>query len=248
MTATSDNEAVAAAIGTLANTMRLYVESHMRFGDLILIDREEAIDNLDRAFDAKLEAFHSLYDVSKHLFPYFDHGDTSLLIAVRNAIHHRNHPLFRSFYAALFIDDGVTQWAGASFLMASHPTLHGAPTLMKHFVKLADIDARLNPALASPYLETMLKGRRAEQRVALIEKELAFAEIRKEASRERYPEKQIYLNLMPIFMSAVIKVFTAMKAAGVTFRGFDAITYLRPFTTELAIDLKNPVFKVERLG
>ena len=56
--------------------MRMYVETHTRFGELFEVDPEEAIDNLDRTFEMKLEAFHTLYDVSKGLFPYFRHGDT----------------------------------------------------------------------------------------------------------------------------------------------------------------------------
>lgn len=64
----------------------------MRFGSLFDIDREEAVNNLDRGFEAKLNAFHSLYDVSKSLFPYADFGDTALLIAVRNALHHHDAP------------------------------------------------------------------------------------------------------------------------------------------------------------
>ena len=65
------NNSIEGAISTLANTMRLYVESHMRFGELFKVDREEAINNLDRAFEAKLEAFHTLYDVSKCLSEEF---------------------------------------------------------------------------------------------------------------------------------------------------------------------------------
>jgi len=53
------------AIKKLANTMRIYVETHFDFQRLKSIDQEEAVDNLDRAFEAKLEAFHSLYDVSR---------------------------------------------------------------------------------------------------------------------------------------------------------------------------------------
>ena len=44
------NSAIESAISTLANTMRLYVEGHMRFAELFKVDREVAINNLDRAF------------------------------------------------------------------------------------------------------------------------------------------------------------------------------------------------------
>lgn len=57
-------KAVQRAWERLSNAMRLYGEAVMRFPSLMEIDREEAITNLDLAFEAKLETFHSLYDVS----------------------------------------------------------------------------------------------------------------------------------------------------------------------------------------
>lgn len=241
------NNVVEGAISTLANTMRLYAESHMRFGELFKVDREEAINNLDRALEAKLEAFHALYDVSKAIFHYFDHGDTALVIAVRNAIHHRDHPLFRSLFSRLFLEGDPSRWRGASFLLATHPTRHGAPIRMSHYFKLHDFSVRLDPRLASPYLEVRPKGDRAGQKFMLIERQLGFAVIRQKGANERYPEDQIYLDLIPIFSSAICRVFKRMKAAGIAFKGYDAETYLGPFTSEIDVDLSNPIFTMSRL-
>ena len=60
----------------------------MRFERLFAIDREEAIDNVDRALEAKLEAFHTLMMSLKRVL-LFRFADTTLIIALRNAIHHR---------------------------------------------------------------------------------------------------------------------------------------------------------------
>lgn len=226
----------------------MYVEAHLRFGGLFIADPEEAIDNLDRTFEMKLEAFHTLYDVSKRLFPYFDHGDTTVLIAVRNAIHHRDHPLFRSLWRRLHLDSRPDHWRGASFLLASHPTLQGTPILMSHYVRLDDLDARLDPSYASPYLDTFVSGDRAVRRLEVMNVQLGLPTMRERGSRDRYPKDQIYLDLMPIFVSAVCKVFKALKAAGIAFEGFDAETYVTPFTSELKIDLGGPVFKQLRLS
>jgi hypothetical protein len=246
MTEVAHKDAIERALSSLANTMRLYVEAHWRFGPLFAVDHEEAINNLDRAFEAKLEAFHRLYDVSKTVFAYFEHGDTTLLIAVRNAVHHADHPLFRSLKAQLFLDDGPTRWLGASFLLASYPTLHGAALLMSHYVRLNDVDLRLNPKLGSAHLERM-RVDRAAQRFELIDGELALGAIRQKAKTERYPESQVYLDLMPVFASGVSRTFTAMNAAGFAFKGFDADVYVGPFTSEIAIDLSNPTFSVRRV-
>lgn len=236
------------AIGVLANTMRLYVETYMRFGELFDVDREEAINNLDRAFEAKLNAFHSLYDVSKRHFSYFDHGDTALLIAVRNALHHHENPLFHSFLSRLYLEDGLSRWQGASFLLASYPTRHGAPIIMSHPIRLDDLCARLDPTRASPQLDTYVTGSRAMKRFRLIERDLALGEILRKGAVERYPEDQVYVDLMPLFTSAVCRVFKALKAAGVTFKGDDAQTYATPFTSEIDVDLKRPTFKSLVIG
>lgn len=236
------------AVSKLANTMRIYVEAQSRFGDLLKTDAEEAIDNVDRGFEMKLEAFHTLYDVSKNLFPYFDHGDTALMIAIRNAIHHRDHPLFISLNRRLHLErGGLEPWLGASFLLASHPTTHGAPILMSHHVRLDDLDARLDPSRASPYLDLSVKGAKATNRFTVIDSQLGLPEIRALHSHHRYPDDQVYLDLMPIFVSATCKVFKALKAGGIDFNGFDASTYLIPFMSELDIDLSSKKFSQLRL-
>lgn len=241
-------EAVERAIGVLANTMRLYVEAHMRFGSLFDVDREEAVNNLDRAFEAKLNAFHSLYDVSKSLFPYFAHGETALLITVRNALHHRNNPLFQSFLSRLYLEDSSKRLRGATFLVSRHPTRHGPPLRMTHPVRLDDLDARLDPVRDSPYLDAFVKGVKAAERQHLIEQDLAVGLIRAEAAKERYPEGQVYLDLMPVFVAAVSRVFKALKSAGVSFKGNDAQVYATPFTCEIEVDLQAPTFTVVNFG
>jgi len=239
----SDHRVIEGAVRNLANAMRIFGEQHMDFAATFKVDREEAIDNVDRTFEMKLEAFHTLYDVSRDIFPYFDHADTSLLIAVRNGIHHRNHPLFCTLNHRLHIEDGVERWAGASFLLARHPTTHGGEIQMSHHVRLDDLDARLNPLVASQYLDSFLSGSKAEKRFELISAGLSLQTIRDRASQERYPADQVYLDLMPIFVSAVCKVFKAVKTAGIGFKGFDASTYAEPFTSELAADLNRLSFK-----
>lgn len=243
----SRGEATEWAISNLANTMRIFVEANFRFKELFAADREEAVNNLDRAFEAKLEAFHTLYDVSKDIFSYFDYGDTAIVIAIRNAIHHRNHPLFRSLYSRLFLVEDMSVWRGASFLLASHPTAHGAPIQMSHHVLLNDVEARLDPKLSSPHLDKSITGLKAQQRFALIDGQLGLEKIRHKAASERLTPNHVYLDLVPIFTSATCRVFKAMRAAGIGFKGYDAKAYMEPFISEIEVDILNPAFAVSRI-
>lgn len=57
----NDYGAVEAAIAKLATALRRSQEDFFRAQELMKVDREEAINNLDAAFEAKIEAFLSLY-------------------------------------------------------------------------------------------------------------------------------------------------------------------------------------------
>ncbi|VDS10814.1 hypothetical protein PARHAE_04033 [Paracoccus haematequi] len=230
--------AVENAISNLANYMRLYVEAHMQFASLFDVDREEAIHNMERAFEAKLEAFHSLYDVSKDHFPYFDHGDTSALIALRNAIHHRDHPLFQGLLSDLWLRGDPIQWNGATYLLARHRMSSEGMLSMTAYFKLEDFNLRLDPESGSPHRDKFLKDKKALQRFHLIRDELGLDTIKQDAEAERYPVNQVYVDMMPVFVSAVVRVFKALDKVGANFRGFDAETYKTPFTSELEVDLK----------
>lgn len=227
--------------------MRMYGEAQMEFAELFNVDPEEAIDNVDRAFEAKLERFHSLYDASKSIFPYFESGETSLLIAIRNAVHHRDHPLFHSLNRRLHLQDEGKRWLGASFLIGRHPTTHGEQIPMSHLVRLDDIDARLDPDFGSTHVDRLVKGDKARQRFKVINDHLNLGSIRAQALKNRYPRDQVYLDLMPVYVAATCKVFKALKKAGIEFIGFDAKTYFTPFTTELAVDLSHVDFSRLRL-
>jgi hypothetical protein len=236
------------ALTRLANSMRIYCEAYIRYQRLVETDKEEAIENLDRAFESKLEAFHSLYDVSKDLVQYFDHPDTCLIIALRNALHHRNHPLLTSLLPELWLSGDPVRLLGAAYLLSRHTMVSGGPSPMNHYVKLEDIYSRLDPKKNSPYIETTMSRQRLERRFLLLESGLALDKIWSKAKLDRYPDNQVYLDIIPVFISAVARTFTTLQAAGVKFQGFDASTYKTPFTSELRVNLNSYEFKLFRMN
>ena len=226
--------------------MRIYVETHINFQSLITVDKEEAIDNLDRAFESKLEAFHSLYDVSKELLDYFANGDTAALILMRNAIHHRDHLLFKSWNQEMSLDERYKNHLGAEFLFADYP-VSGSPPKMRYFYKLEDFYLRTDEALASPYLEKKMGAANRKKLINQINLDLHFSDIQQLAKSERYPLNQVYINIMPIFISATCRVFKALKQNGVQFSGFDSQVYEQPFTSELEVDFSKLTYKSLRV-
>lgn len=239
-------EVIKLALDKLSNSMRIYSEVSARFYQLQLIDREEAIDNLDRAFEAKLEAFHSLYDVSQSEFEYFRNADTSLLILLRNAVHHRDHTLFHSWNYEMFHNNGLEKNSGAAFLMANHIVNDGAHT-SQYYYKLDDIFDRIDDSRGSPYLENKMGAQKRKKLLKQMKEELCFSSISSQAVSRRYPSKQIYINIIPIFISAMSKVFFCFKEKGIDFSRFDSDVYVKHFTKIMSIDFKNIDFKQVRL-
>lgn len=227
--------------------MRRYAEARAHFGELFQVDREEAINNVDRAFEAKLEAFHTLYDVSKDSFDYFSFADTSLLIAMRNAIHHRNHPLFHSLQAEVWLRGAMTERHGEALLLAGHKVEADLFPHLPHYFKIDDIAARLDPDMGSPHRDTQINKEKARLRYHIISEGLRFGRIYGRAAEDRFPTDQIYLDVVPVFISAVFRVFTAMQAAGIGFKGYDAETYLAAFTGSPTVDMNHIDFRMVRI-
>ncbi len=243
-----EKEIVQRAVSRLANTMRIYGEAHLRYKGLVEIDKEEAIENLDRAWEAKLEAFHTLYDVSSNELDYFAQPDTSLLIALRNALHHRDHSLFSSLLPDLWLCEAPERLEGAAFLLAGHKSSKGERSRMHHFIKLEDIYSRLDPSNNSPELLRLGKTADIQKRFNLMAEGLGFRKILAVAQTERYPKNQVYLDIMPIFISGVVRIFKALKFLGIAFIGYDAKVYEKPFTEEIKIDLDSFEFKILRMN
>lgn len=235
------------AVAKLANSMRIYAEANARFNELKKVDLEEAIDNLDRAFEAKLEAFHSVYDVDRAVFNYFDHADTALILMLRNAIHHRDHELFSSWNNTMAQDGGPHRFSGAEFLIASH-TLVGEAHVGRQLYKAEDFLFRLDPSQNSPALEGKMSALNRSKLLGQLKADLSFSEFFSKARREGYPDKQLYFNVIPLFISAVCRVFRSLRARGVRFVGYDANAYEMHFTDELKVDLSSLSYATIRIN
>lgn len=84
----------------LAQTFRVMVESYFKLNQLITVDRPEAVGTIETAINAKLNAFHSLYDLMQHELrnsvDWYAVPELCILLAIRNARHHNKANRIRS--------------------------------------------------------------------------------------------------------------------------------------------------------
>lgn len=206
----------------LANALRIYSEERRRMPSLIKVDREEAVVNVDRAFEQILEKFHAVYDLTKSIqpFKYFERADTSLVIVLRNAIHHRDHELFVSWNSAIMLNGGPEAKAGAAYLLGSHTPWEEA-SMARFLYPLHDFYELLQMPKA--------RIKDVERLRAMWDRELELAKLALQGRDERYPDKQVYLDVMGILVSAVSAVSRWLSEVGVTPAGFDGQVYLKHF-------------------
>jgi hypothetical protein len=86
----------------LAQTFRVLLESNCKFQQLITVDRPEAVGTIETAINAKLNAFHNLYDLMLqdlgNPVDWYSTPQLCVILAIRNARHHNKANRIRSIY------------------------------------------------------------------------------------------------------------------------------------------------------
>jgi hypothetical protein len=233
---------VANAAGRFANSLRLYIECKLTSKTVFNVDPEEAIDNVDRAFDAILGSIHSLYDAMKEAglpLDWHSHGEMEACIIVRNARHHNASTLFESWNCRMLKKAGLEQKAGATFLLVGYDLVAKEGLVAEYYVPFDDFRLRL--AMPDPKIKKY-----ASVMTKLLDQDCSFNTIRKKAESDRYPLDQVYLNMIPLVMNTASRAFGSLRAAGVALEGSDAKTLSDHFAPAAIADLGKPMCKSVR--
>ncbi len=86
----------------LVQTFRVLLESNWNLHQLLPVDRGEAIGTIETAINAKLNAFHNLYDLMHQngINPpnWYEVPELCTILAIRNARHHNKANRIRNLY------------------------------------------------------------------------------------------------------------------------------------------------------
>jgi hypothetical protein len=93
------------AFDDLAHSLRVLLEAHYRAhgGGLLMVDRAEAVGNIENALSSVLNGFHSLYDamgseLNERPIDWYTNGPLATILALRNARHHNKANKIRTLY------------------------------------------------------------------------------------------------------------------------------------------------------
>ena len=192
----------------LAQTFRVMIESYYKLNQLMTVDRPEAVGTIETAINAKLNAFHNLYDLMLQDLgkpvDWYAVPELCIILAIRNARHHNKANRIRSIYNY-------------------HNQVSASPTdIRKYFY--VDFPAPLEEAGADFFdvhlswadIDTYLSLRRKESRLRpeakeLIRNYLNADKFEAEAASQGIPKNDIFINFIPLTLNAGIALHPYIK-------------------------------------
>lgn len=219
----------------LAQTYRVLIEAYFSLNKLISVDRAEAIGTIETAINAKLNAFHSLYDLmAKELGSPVDWYQTPQLctiLAIRNARHHNKANRIRSLYNYHRYE-------------AEHPT-KAAEYFYVDFPAPPDEEGGdcFDVPLSWSDLDLFLSMPRDESRLrpearSLVRAYLNADRFEANAIAEGVPKDKIFINFVPLSLNAGIALYSFVHPHVSPDSG-EARTFLEHFKTTGAAMTKN---------
>jgi len=198
------------AFEELAQSLRVLLEANYRAnaGGLLLIDRAEAVGNIETAVTSVLNAFHSLYDaiekqLSESPVDWYKTGELAIILAIRNARHHNKANRIRTLYTY------HTQEAEAvnrmeQYVRIDFPSLEDDGTTFDVYISWAD----LNALLSLPKSESRI----APETVKIIEEYINSTEFSNYANSYGLPESSVVINLVPLIVNAAATIVPLIES------------------------------------
>jgi len=191
----------------LSHALRLLQEADFRANNgLLLLDRAEAVGNIEMAWTGVLNSFHSLYDAtekdSRCELDWYAHPELATILVLRNARHHNHAKKVRTLYTHyiqeaqkigrmemyLLLDFVAAEEGGDTF------DLHLAWQDLRDLLELPQAITRIRPSLALQ-----------------IKAYLGSGEFCRYASRFNLPEERVVFNAIPLICNAAARVTAAIQ-------------------------------------
>lgn len=205
----ANNKLIEHSFEELSQSLRVLLEANWRanHGGLLLVDRAEAVGNIETALTSVLNAFHSLYDaIKKQLgenpIDWYTTGSLAVILAIRNARHHNKANRIRTIYTYHAHEAERLQHM-EQYVFVDYITPDEGADTFDVFVSWSD----LNEFLALPQSESRLRPETSE-----IIKEYLHSEKHIEYS-EHYDlsESEVFINIIPLFVNAAATIVPLIK-------------------------------------
>lgn len=178
----------------IAQALRIFGEAKWRFNSLFLVDKAEAIGNVEQAISALLNSIHGLHDACNGnpevAFNFYQSPLCCFVLAYRNAKHHNKAYGIRSVHVRARTDEPT------DYLLVDFPAGESEEggSFTEHFISWHDFCQFLD----LPRQESRLRPE-AKQ---LVRDRIGAETFESFASDEGYAERDVFINVIPIIIGA----------------------------------------------
>lgn len=203
------NKAIEYAFEELAQSLRVQLEANYKAnqGGLLLVDRAEAVGNIENALSSVLNAFHSLYDaIEKQLgsnpINWYRSGPLAIILAIRNARHHNKANRIRTLYTYHTHEAQHIQHMEQYILVDFVTPDEGADTF-DVFLSWSDLKFLLD----MPTKESRVRQPTSSAIFEYLDTE-KFPEY---SSYYGLEESRVFFNIVPLFVNAAATIVPLIK-------------------------------------
>jgi hypothetical protein len=197
------------AFEDLSHSLRVLLEAdfHAHRGGLLQLDRAEAVGNIDTALATVLNAFHSLYDAMtkedlSSLIDWYKTAELATILILRNARHHNQAKKIRTMYS-YYAQEAEEIGRMEMYILVDYPAEEEGADTFDVYISWAD----LRTLLALP----PRKSRIREPVAQAVRDYLGTAKFKNYADYYDLEEDRVFLNVIPLFVNAAIKVVPLIK-------------------------------------
>lgn len=223
------------AFEDLSHTLRVLLEADAQAhrGGLLQLDRAEAVGNIETAFTAVLNAFHSLYDAlckegHASLVDWYQVPELATVLILRNARHHNHANKIRtmySYYAQEAEDIGRMEMC----ILVDFPAEEDGADTFDVYLSWAD----LKILLSLPPQETRIRESVAQD----IRSYLGADKYKDYAAHYNLNDKRVFFNVVPLLVNAAVKLVPLITHL-VSPRSTESKAFLTLFQHVLPADTK----------
>ena len=229
------------AFEDLSHALRVLLEAHLRAnGGLLLIDRAEAVGNIEAGLSGVLNAFHSLYDAtSKHSkinVDWYASPELATILILRNARHHNHAKKIRTLYT-YYVQEAEEVGRLEMYVLIDFPAAEDGADTFDLYLSWHDLKALLE----LPYSITRIKSPDS------IRNYLGSNSFKSYAEKFGQAESRVFFNVVPLICNAAATIVPAI-ARYVQPRSTESETYLFLFKDMPQSDTSSPEVNCGRVA
>lgn len=192
----------------LSQALRIFLESYWKLGQLLSVDRAEAVGNMEAAFKDVLNSFHSLYDSMQKdpgiSVDWYATAPLALVLAIRNAKHHNLSNKIRNiFNYHVFNHQSPSDESEYLFVDFPAPPEEEGGDCFDFYISWNDIDALLQMPRSSSRLRPGIRD--------LIRNYLHADDFESTAQSVGVSKDRIFINSVPLVLNAGIALSPHIK-------------------------------------